>query len=156
MAQQKPIWLAFMRTQVWCLALLGGLRIQRCQELWCRSQKRLGSLVAMTVVQASRCSSDLTPSLGTSICHKCNPPHKKGYLNKKYMNMVNTQNDIYFQGNLSPVYSQVRTPSWINKLLLSLCQPDKNIKIINQEWDTLLTKFYAIFQCTALALDKIM
>ena len=72
------------------------------------------------------------------------------------MNMVNTQNDIYFQGNLSPVYSQVRTPSWINKLLLSLCQLDKNIKIINQEWDTLLTKFYAIFQCTALALDKIM
>ena len=30
----------------------------------------LGSRVAVAVVQASSCSSDSTPSLGTSICHK--------------------------------------------------------------------------------------
>ena len=30
---------------------------------------RLGFCVAVAVVKASRCSSDLTPSLGTSICH---------------------------------------------------------------------------------------
>ena len=30
------------------LALLAGLRIQRCCELWCRSQMRLGSSVAVT------------------------------------------------------------------------------------------------------------
>ena len=31
-----------MRTQVRSLAPLGGLRIRRCRELWCRSQTRLG------------------------------------------------------------------------------------------------------------------
>ena len=31
----------------------------------------------MAVAQAGSCSSDLTPSLGTSICHKCGPKKKK-------------------------------------------------------------------------------
>ena len=35
MAQQKRIWLASMRTQVQSLALLSGIRIQCCHELWC-------------------------------------------------------------------------------------------------------------------------
>ena len=43
-------------------ALLGGSGIQRCRELWCRSQMLLGSRVAVAVY-----SSDLTPSLETSI-----------------------------------------------------------------------------------------
>ena len=37
-AQQKWTWLASMRMQVQSLALLSGLRILRCCELWCRSQ----------------------------------------------------------------------------------------------------------------------
>ena len=37
-AQQKRIWLVIMRMQVWSLALLRGLRIRHCCELWCRSQ----------------------------------------------------------------------------------------------------------------------
>ena len=32
------------------LASLSGLRIPRCQELWCRSQMQLGSRVAAAVV----------------------------------------------------------------------------------------------------------
>ena len=48
-------------------ALLSELRIRHCRELWCRSQIRLGSRVAMSVVQASSYSSDWAPSLGTSI-----------------------------------------------------------------------------------------
>ena len=46
-----------------------------CCELWCRSQMQLGSCiaVAVAVVQASGYSSDLTPSLGTSICCRCSP-----------------------------------------------------------------------------------
>ena len=32
------------------LGLLSGLRIQRCRELWCSLQKRLGSRVAVTLV----------------------------------------------------------------------------------------------------------
>ena len=50
-----------MRMQVQCLASLSGLRIQHC----------------LTVVQASSYSSDLTPSLGTSICHRCGPRKTK-------------------------------------------------------------------------------
>ena len=38
-----------MRIQVRSLASLSELRIQRCQELWCRSQMRLGSGVAVAV-----------------------------------------------------------------------------------------------------------
>ena len=57
------------------LALLSGLRIQCCCELWSRSQKQLGSRVALAVAQASDYSSDWTPSLGTSIYH--GQGHKK-------------------------------------------------------------------------------
>ena len=39
-----------------------------CCELWCRSQTRLGSGIAMAVALATGYSSHLTPSLGTSIC----------------------------------------------------------------------------------------
>ena len=41
------------------------------------SQTRLGSDVAVAVVKASSYSSDLTPTLGTSICRGCGPEKKK-------------------------------------------------------------------------------
>ena len=66
-----------MRMQVRSLASLSGLRIQRCQELWCRSQMRLRSGVAMAVAQASSCSSNQTPGLRTFICQGCGPQKKK-------------------------------------------------------------------------------
>ena len=50
----------------WSLASLSGLRIQHCHELQCRLQTWSG--IPVTVAEASSCSSDLTPSLGTSIC----------------------------------------------------------------------------------------
>ena len=46
------------------------VRIWRCRELWCRLETRLGSGVAVAVVEAGGCSSDWTPSLGTSVCPK--------------------------------------------------------------------------------------
>ena len=49
-------------------ALLIGLSIQHCSELWCRSQTWLRSYAAVAVVQAGSNSSNSTPSLGTSIC----------------------------------------------------------------------------------------
>ena len=52
-----------------------GLRIQRCCELWCRLQTRLGSRMAVAV--ASSCGSDSTPTLGTFICCICGPEKKK-------------------------------------------------------------------------------
>ena len=51
-----------MRAQVWSLALLSGLRIRRCRELWCRSQTWLGFCVAVALVWAGSCSSDSTPA----------------------------------------------------------------------------------------------
>ena len=76
-AQQKRTRLASMRMQVRSLALLSGLRIWSCHKLWRSSQTRLGSCVAMAVMQAGSCSSDLTPSRGTSICCGCRPKKTK-------------------------------------------------------------------------------
>ena len=49
-AQQKRIQLGTMRLQVRTLALLSGLRIWGCHELQCRSQRQLGSGIAVAVV----------------------------------------------------------------------------------------------------------
>ena len=57
--------------EVLSLASLSGSGIWRWGGLCCRSQMWLGAHVA--VAQASSCSSDWTPSLGTSICHRCRP-----------------------------------------------------------------------------------
>ena len=48
-----------MRLRVRPLALLSGLRIRRCHELWCRLQMRLrsGVAVAVAVVEAGGYSS---------------------------------------------------------------------------------------------------
>ena len=73
-----------MRTQVRSLVLLSELRIQCCCKLWCRSQRRLGSHVAVAVVEAGSCRSNSTPHLGTSICLVCSP--KKPKKKKKRMN----------------------------------------------------------------------
>ena len=53
------------------------VRIRCCHELWCTLQTQLGSLVAVAVVKASSCSSNWTPSLGTSICLQCSPKKTK-------------------------------------------------------------------------------
>ena len=47
-----------------------------CCELWCRSQTLLRSHFAVAVEQASSCSSNRTPSLGTSIYRGCSPKKK--------------------------------------------------------------------------------
>ena len=73
----ERIWLGTMRLRFWSLALLRGLRIRHCHELWCRSQMQLRSGVAAAVTYAGSCSSALTPSLGTSICRRCGPKKAK-------------------------------------------------------------------------------
>ena len=73
--------LVFMRMQVQYLALLSGLKIRHSPELWCRSQMWFGSSVAVAVAAAGSYSSNLIPSLGTSICRGCSP--KKTQKKKK-------------------------------------------------------------------------
>ena len=75
--QGKRIQIGTMRFRVRSLALLSWLRILCCHELWCRWQRQLWSRVAVAVVLASGCSSDLTCSLGTSICQGCGPKKQK-------------------------------------------------------------------------------
>ena len=69
-----------MRMWIWYLALLSVLRIWSFHELWRRSQMQLGSGIAVAVAKAGSCSSDLTPSLGTSICCRCSSKKKKMYM----------------------------------------------------------------------------
>ena len=67
---------------------LSGLRIQHCRELWCRSQVRLGSHVAV----AGGYSSNSTPGPETSICHRYSPLKKK----KKKRTEVHEKEDVAF------------------------------------------------------------
>ena len=60
------------------LASFSGLRIWHSHKLWQRSQMWLLSDIAMACGIGLSCSSDLTPSLGTSICHRCEHLKKKG------------------------------------------------------------------------------
>ena len=72
-----------MRMQIRSLASLSGLRIQGCHLLWCRLHTRLGFCVAVAVLQASSYSSNLTPSLGTSLCCEWSPKKQKKKKKKK-------------------------------------------------------------------------
>ena len=56
---------------------LSRLRIWHCQEPWCRSQMRLGSGIAVAVVQADGYSSNWAPSLGNSLYCGCSPKKTK-------------------------------------------------------------------------------
>ena len=75
--KKNKTWLVAMRMRVRSLASLSGWRIGHCHELWCRSQTQLGSHVSVAVVEAGGCSSEVTPSLGTSICCRCGPKKTK-------------------------------------------------------------------------------
>ena len=67
---------------------LSGLRIWHCHELWYRLQMQLGSHIAVAVVETSSCSSDSTPSLGTSICSRCGPKKQKKKKKKKFQCVI--------------------------------------------------------------------
>ena len=51
-------------------------------QLWHKSQMWIRSGITMAVVQAGSCSSDSTPNLGTSICHKYGHKKKKNRIDK--------------------------------------------------------------------------
>ena len=80
------------------LASFSGLRIWHCWELWCRSQTRLKSGVALVVAQVSSYSSNSTPSLGTSICCGCCPKKTKDRKRNKQTNYT-----IQYSSQLSDV-----------------------------------------------------
>jgi len=71
-----------MRIQVRSLASISGLKIWCCHELWCRSQMRLGSGVAVAGGWQLQ-SSDLTTSLGTFVYLIFSPKKQKKKKKKK-------------------------------------------------------------------------
>ena len=73
MVQCKQIQLVSMRMWVRSLASLSGQ--QYSVAVSCGVDHRSG--VAVAVAVTGSCGSDLTPSLGTSICHRCSTKKKK-------------------------------------------------------------------------------
>ena len=133
-AQWKWIWLVSMRTQVWSLASLSGLRIWHCRELWCRSQMRLRSCVSVALASASGCSSDSTPvwelpyAMGAAPkrqsskqCGKCATQSLLSWINI-FTNHIFSLNISYKSKIEVPVVAQVRdlTLSLMGMLVWSL------------------------------------
>ena len=102
MVQQKQIRLGTMRLQVQSLDSLSGLRLWHCYKLWCRSQTWLGSGVVVALAQAGSNSSNLTPSLGPSVCHRCGPKKTKRESWGHYMNF---RKEIQEQGSLPETFN---------------------------------------------------
>ena len=76
MAQQKWTWLVSMRMRV-RVKDRSGLRIWHCHELWCKSQKVARMWCCSGYGVGSWLGAYLTPSLGTSMCCRCNPKKEK-------------------------------------------------------------------------------
>ena len=62
------------------MASLSGSGIWYCHELL---QMQLRSHIAVAVAQTGSCSSNSTPSMETSVCHKCGPKKQKKKKKKK-------------------------------------------------------------------------
>ena len=78
-----------MRLQLWSLASLSGLRIWHCRELWYKLQMQLRSGITVAVAQAGSYSSDSTPSLRTSICHRRGPKKRQKKINSVLFTNLN-------------------------------------------------------------------
>ena len=76
------------------------VRNECCHELLCTSQMWFGSCMAVAVVYASLCSSSSTPSLGASICHRCNPKIQK----QRKRNNISTQKKLLKISNLQALF----------------------------------------------------
>ena len=123
MAQWKWIWLASKRMQVRSLALISGLRIQRCCELWCRLQMRLGPGVPGAVGSAGCYSSDSTASLGNSICCWCGPRKTKKGGGGMYMGSNSKEKGelITSEGKIE-TYIKWQVQTQIHVLLMNICR----------------------------------
>ena len=86
-------------------------------ELWCRSQMWHGCCTAVAVVEASSCSSDSTPSLGTSICCRCGP--KKGEKKKEREKCI----DLVIQFTAKLTFKFIST-DWSSALVATHIRPE--------------------------------
>ena len=123
--------------QVPSLTSLSGLRIQHCREVWYRSQMWFGSHVAVAVAQTSSCSSDSTPSLGTSLCRRCGPKKKMYFI---MLNIIFYVFVLVFSRKKIPCGLRVR-PSYFHSLLgcsCRFCSLQLLLIIWNLQWNFFL------------------
>ena len=128
-SQWKRIQLGTMRLRVQSLASFSGLRIWDCHELWCSLQMQLRSCIAVAVAQAISCSSDLTSSLGTSMCCKWGPKKQKKKKKAKQTCMFpktgkwrSTWRDrrstsLYYQRNANQNHNEVSLHTCLNAII---------------------------------------
>ena len=77
------------------LASLNGLMIKHFHELQCRLKTWLETGIVVAMVSASSCSSNLAPSLGTSICWGWgSKKKKKTFLAEDWTNIQSSLNSI--------------------------------------------------------------
>ena len=125
-----------MRMWIQSLALLRGLGIWRCCELWCRSKMWLGSCISVAVALACICSSDLTSSLrcpyAVVVAPKCKKKKKKSFILYIYIYMQIKLRDIPLTRGRITLYSvynlwkgiekiQAWIYKWIERLSECLC-----------------------------------
>lgn len=106
--------------QVWSQGSLSGLRILHCCKLWHRPMMQLRSSVYVAMIEAGTCSSDLTPSLETSIGHRSSLKKKKCSLDYITLQL--------WPSLSSPILSQI---FWKNFLCLQQCHFNSH-KVISQ------------------------
>ena len=106
-AQQKWIWLVSMSMRVQSLASLSRLRFWHCRELRCGSQTWLRSCIAMAVVLASSCSSNLTSSLGTPIYCGCGPKKQR---KRNSVGIIHSYMNLFYFCFLGPLLRHMKVP----------------------------------------------
>ena len=95
--REFPLWLSRNKSDqfhAW-LHSVSGLRIQHFHELWCRSQLQFGCDIAVAMRQAGGYSSDLIPSLGASICHRCGPNKKQKQKKKMFKKITKNKSSTF-------------------------------------------------------------
>ena len=124
--------------------LIQWLRSWRYHELWCRSQTRLRSCIAVAMAWASSCSSDLTPSLGISICRGWGPKKTKdNYLgfdfsNLKIMYVAKSTRKIWKKKTVC--YIRMVRLLWIVLFWKIICSLFQKILFMITNWESMFQK----------------
>ena len=115
MAWQKWIWLVSMRTQAPSLASLSGLRIQRCCQLWCRSQTQ-HDLELLWLWGKPMATAPIWPlAWEPSICRECSPKKTKNKKNKKPRSLPRFNSIIYVNGFWEQHCNKAQNKSWCSE-----------------------------------------
>ena len=141
-AKGKWIQLLSKRMQVWPLTSLRGLGIRHCHELWCSSQTQL----AVGVVWASSCSSNLTSSLGTFTYQGCGPKKQKTQNKTKLLSSSLSLPPPFYVLLPNSVIYFPHTKSYLNlSTKEKLCYWQCHTVLPSEHQAFVLSMFYSVF-----------